>query len=257
MLTKIKKYIVFLLILTTIFSLHVVNAAEQNPVKNEAEFANFRNVRAGKIGRNILYRSQHPANGSKRSIYANKLAQENGIRYVLNLSDSKSQLKKYFKNNQISPSYYYRTLYNKNRIYTAHMSGRHTSSSYRKKVARSLRFMSKHNGPFLVHCQVGRDRTGFVILLLECLMEASYKDMLNDYAQSYVNINGYSLAQSQSKAVQCLNEEFQYMTGKKNVTDWTKVDLVKYAERYLKKGGMTSREIKKLKKRLSVSRSSR
>ena len=51
MLTKIKKYIVFLLILTTIFSLHVVNAAEQNPVKNEAEFANFRNVRAGKIGR--------------------------------------------------------------------------------------------------------------------------------------------------------------------------------------------------------------
>ena len=117
--------------------------------------------------------------------------------------------------------------------------------------------MSKHNGPFLVHCQVGRDRTGFVILLLECLMEASYKDMLNDYAQSYVNINGYSLAQSQSKAVQCLNEEFQYMTGKKNITDWNKVDLVKYAERYLKKGGMTSREIKKLKKRLSVSRSSR
>lgn len=253
--TKIKRCIVFLLILTTVFSLHVVNAAEQNPVKNEADYANFRNVRAGKIGRNILYRSQHPANGSKRSYYANKLAQENGISCVLNLSDSKRQLKKYFKKNKISSSYYYRTLFEKNRVYTAHMKDKHTNSSYRKKVAASLKFMSKHNGPYLVHCQVGRDRTGFVILLLECLMEASYKDMLNDYAKSYVNVNGCSFDKSQTKAIQCLNEEFHYMTGKKRGTDWTKVNLVKYAERYLRKGGMSSREITALRKRLSVSRS--
>lgn len=256
MLTKIKRCLVFLLILTTLFSLHVVNAAEQNTIKNEADYANFRNVRAGKIGRNILYRSQHPANGTAKSFYANKLAEKKGVRIVLNLSDSKSQLKKYFKDYQIDKSYYYRTLYKKNRVYTAHMSGRHTNSSYRKKVAASLKFMSKHKGPYLVHCQIGRDRTGFVILLLECLMEASYTDMLNDYAKSYVNVNGYSYEKAQSKAVQCLNEEFHYMTGKKIDTDWTKVNLVKYAERYLKKGGMTSREIKTLKKRLKVSRSS-
>ena len=43
------------------------------------------------------------------------------------------------------------------------------------------------------------------------------------------------------------------MTGKSKKTNWSKTDLVKGAEGYLKKCGMTYREITKLKKSLSTS----
>ena len=71
----------------------------QTAGKSQAEIdaagGNFRNVHAGRIGRNNLFRSQHPVNGTWRALRANQLAEENGIRTVLNLSDSKTKLEKY------------------------------------------------------------------------------------------------------------------------------------------------------------------
>lgn len=158
MLTKIKKCIVFLLILTTLVSFHSLSTPGA-AAKTEVQYANFRNVRAGKIGRNILYRSQHPANGSYRSQFANKLAKQKGIRTVINLSDTRGTLEGYFKKYKISPNYYYRTLYAKGRIHYANMKEYHNGSAYRKKVAYACRFMNVHQGPYLIHCKVGRDRT--------------------------------------------------------------------------------------------------
>lgn len=254
MLTKIKKYVALTLVLVTFFSMNSVIAnGSRSKGQSDASYANFRNVRAGRIGVNNLYRSQHPANGSSRSVYANKLAEKYGIRTVVNLSDSKRSLKRYFRKKKISPSYYYRALYNNNRVYTAHMREYHNGSAYRKKVAAGMRFIIKHKGPYLIHCEVGRDRTGYVILLLECLMGAPYDYMVNDYAQSYINVNHYSAAKARAKAITCLNNELHYMTGKSKKTNWSKTDLVKGAEGYLKKCGMTYREITKLKKSLSTS----
>lgn len=98
MLTKIKKYVALTLVLVTFFSMNSVIAnGSRSKGQSDASYANFRNVRAGRIGVNNLYRSQHPANGSSRSVYANKLAKKYGIRTVVNLSDSKNSLKRYFR----------------------------------------------------------------------------------------------------------------------------------------------------------------
>lgn len=250
---KIKKILAFLMILTFLFSLRIVDAATTGKTRTPESYANFRNVQAGKIGMNNLYRGQHPANGSARSHVANRLSKKNGIKTVLNLADSNSQLLKYFKKNKTIPTYYYRTLYDNHRVYTASLSVKHKSSSYRKKLGASLKFMAKHNGPYLVHCNVGRDRTGFVILVLECLMGAPYSYMLNDYALSLENVNGYSRVKSRKRSAYMLNQELHYMTGKKKGTNWYKLNLVKYAEIYLRKCGMSPYEIKTLKQRLSVS----
>lgn len=253
MTVKTKKIMTFLLLLTIIFSMTVVNAAGAGSSSSPAVYGNFRNVRSGKIGMDTLYRSQHPANGSFRSKFANELAQEYHIRTVLNLSDSDSSLNAYFRKNKISSSYYYRALYNSGRVYTANLSQKHTNSSYRKKVANGLKFLAKNKGPYLIHCEVGRDRTGFVILLLECLMGSSYDAMLSDYAISYVNVNHYSPEKARQKAISCLNEEFSYLTGKKRSTNWRQVDLTQHAMNYLIKGGMSYAEISALRKNLGRS----
>ena len=229
----------------------------QTAGKSQAEIdearGNFRNVHAGRIGRNNLFRSQHPGNGTWRALRANQLAEENGIRTVLNLSDSKTKLEKYLNKYIVGSSYYYKTLYKRGRVFTAGMSLTHKSPSYRHQVAAAFRFMTKNKGPYLVHCEVGRDRTGLVILLLESLMGVPYGYMVNDYAQTYLNTTYDSPATAKQKAVSHVNSELMYISGQKSITDWSKVNLNRYAVLYLKMGGMTDSEISLLRKNLSVS----
>ena len=271
MLTSPRRFIALLLILMVVFSQSVISAAGEsynfsdqevydmadvsndNVLPSDAANANFRNVKAGRIGRYNLFRSQHPANGTSGSFSANKLAKKNAIATVLNLSDSDSKLKANFETHQLAPTYYYRTLYAKGNVYLANMRGTYVEKVYRKKIVECMRFMIRKRGPYLVHCEIGRDRTAYVILLIESLMGASYTYMFKDYAQSYINVNHYSAAKARAKAITCLNNELHYMTGKSKKTNWSKTDLVKGAEGYLKKCGMTYREITKLKKSLSTS----
>ncbi|MEE1041758.1 MAG: tyrosine-protein phosphatase [Lachnospiraceae bacterium] len=234
-------------------------AADRNQTagKSQAEIdearGNFRNVHAGRIGRNNLFRSQHPGNGTWRALRANQLAEENGIRTVLNLSDSKTKLEKYLNKYIVGSSYYYKTLYKRGRVFTAGLSLTHKSPSYRHQVAAAFRFMTKNKGPYLVHCEVGRDRTGLVILLLESLMGVPYGYMVNDYAQTYLNTTYDSPATAKQKAASHVNSELMYISGQKSITDWSKVNLNRYAVLYLKMGGMTDSEISLLRKNLSVS----
>lgn len=253
MLKKIRKLSVVFLLLMAVFSLHIVHAVAAPQVKSDPAYANFRNVRSGSIGRNNLYRSHHPANGSSRSWDANRLAKEAGINTILNLCDSKSRLEKYFKEYNLVPSYYYRTLYARGSVYTANMGLHFKRSSFRRKVAEVLRFAAQHRGPYLVHCAIGRDRTGFVIMVMESLSGVSYDYILEDYTKSNMNLQDYSYEKSKEKAVKSLNDDFHYMTGKSRSTDWSKENLILHAKRYLKKGGMTESEIAALQRNLSAS----
>ena len=252
--SKIKKCLALVLTVVTLCSLTIVNADVKNPATANEALGNFRNARAGSIGANCLYRSQHPVNGSYRSRFALKLMQENNIRTVLDLSDSDSSLKKYFKKNNIGDTNYYRMLYNSGSVYTAHMSGgSRKGSSTRKKVAKVGRFMAKKKGPYLIHCELGRDRTGFVMLVLESLMGAPYSYMLDDFTFTDMNRKGDTYEKSKKTAISRLNSDLSIMTGKSKKTNWSKQDLAKYAEKYLKKGGMTKSEIAALKRNLTVS----
>ncbi|MDO5139540.1 MAG: tyrosine-protein phosphatase [Oscillospiraceae bacterium] len=250
---KKKKQLILFLFMMVIFSVNIVSASNMANVSYDEELGNFRNVRAGKIGRNNLYRSQHPANGSNRSLYANVLAEENGIWTILNLSDTKSRLNKYLNENIVGSSYYYKKLYNKGRVYTAGIIEFQNNPLYRNRIAVSLKFFAKNKGPYLVHCQVGRERTGMVILVLESLMGASYSYMVDDYAQSFMNVNGYNRTKAKKTAILRVNEGLCFITGKKGVTNWSKVNFIPFAENFLKQGGMTGGEIAALKKNLSVS----
>jgi len=49
--------------------------------------------------------------------------------------------------------------------------------SNEKKLKVALRFIIMNEGPYLIHCFAGVDRTGFVSALLEALMGASLNDI--------------------------------------------------------------------------------
>ncbi|MDO5133351.1 MAG: tyrosine-protein phosphatase, partial [Eubacteriales bacterium] len=240
--------------LALIFSLIHVNASNRDDAPSDAAYANFRNVKSGTIGKNNLYRSVHPASSSKRAAYANQLAKDNGVRTVLNLADNRVDLEKRFISNNIGLSYYYRSLYKKGQVYSVRIStSGYNNSHSRRQFVTGLKFFAKNKGPYLVHCEIGRDRTGFVIMLLECLMEAPYSYMLEDFTKSDINLYQNSYSESKKKAVKRLKRDLSYLTGKSKETDWSKIRLSAYAEKYLKAGGMSAAEISALSKNLSIS----
>jgi len=48
-----------------------------------------------------------------------------------------------------------------------------------------LQFIINTEGPWLIHCHAGVDRTGFVSIVLESLMGAKLDDIINDYLKSF------------------------------------------------------------------------
>ena len=60
-----------------------------------------------------------------------------------------------------------------------------TSEYFQKKLKRGLQFIINTEGPWLIHCHAGVDRTGFVSIVLEALMGATLDEIINDYLQSF------------------------------------------------------------------------
>ena len=59
------------------------------------------------------------------------------------------------------------------------------SENFRKKLKRVLQFITISEGPWLIHCHAGVDRTGIVSIILEALMGATIDDITNDYHKSF------------------------------------------------------------------------
>ena len=55
------------------------------------------------------------------------------------------------------------------------------SDQNRTGFAEGLRFFIANDGPYLIHCNEGQDRTGFSVAILECLMGASEEEVVADY----------------------------------------------------------------------------
>ena len=246
-------------ILITIFAQYA--NAKIDEAKAE-EKANFRTVQAGSMGKNVLYRSANPARptddgDTTRARVANDLAEIHGIQTIVNLANHSDRIEEYLDELGATPSnYYYAKLYAKGQVGAFGMSGPggHRNSAYRKKITKAVSFFVTHEGPYLVHCVIGRDRTGITIEVLLGLMGASYDYTLEDWAKSDQNLYGTSADEARENAQKRLNKDLKFITGESLHDDeWKNVDFRPYVEDFLKKGGMTAAEVETLKKNLSKS----
>lgn len=58
----------------------------------------------------------------------------------------------------------------------------------KERLIQVLRSIIDNDGPYLVHCNAGRDRTGFVVLLLQSLCGCSAEQMAHDEAMAFSNL---------------------------------------------------------------------
>ena len=150
-------------------------------------FANFRNMTVGNLKENAVYRSASPCdNQHKRAPYVDALMKEAGVQYILNLSDNDAKIEGYLQKEDFS-SPYFKSLYDSHKVIPLALNMNYLSDDFAKKIADGFTKMSETEGPYLIHCTEGKDRTGFVCMLLEALCGASYEEIVDDYMITYDN----------------------------------------------------------------------
>ena len=173
-------------------------------------FANFRMVDEGNIAEGVLYRSCSPVRGDARAPYADKLAQQAGIKTVINLADSAESMAE-----GIAAAPYYQTLVDSGSVITLDMGVDFFAPDFTEKLAAGLRFMISNEPPYLVHCNEGKDRAGMTIALLEALSGATMDEIIADYMESYENYYGVEKGTEQYALIsEIITDFFQTMNGR-------------------------------------------
>ena len=229
---------------------------------SEEVFANFYEVTGGNIAPGVLYRSfsslSDPAKQA-RVPYVNQLADEYGIKYLVALSFSDASVQ-----SAISKYSGYCIDLCKDGKYVAPNMG-YLYFQQKEKTIQTLESIIDNDGPYLVHCNVGRDRTGFVILLLQALCGCSPEEMMECEARAFCNL--YSIEPGSKEYFVIINGTYDrnmYLIANYDEIDnilnmdWSKIDVSKvdtqkaayqYCTDYL---GLSSEQIEKLLERLTV-----
>lgn len=215
---------------------------EDYPNLTNAEFGNFRMVAMGEIAPGALYRSASPIHaGRGRNAYVDAAAQQAGVTVFFNLVNSEEDeaLEEGF-----AGSYYAQQ---KHVCVAATMD--FTLDENRQKLAQGLRFMAENPGVYDIFCKEGKDRTGYVLVLLEGLMGATAEEMEHDYMLSFYNYYG---TEPGSEAYDYLiNGNFVKITQMNMGADPREPDFRQKVETYLKELGLTDAEITQLKTNLA------
>ena len=209
-------------------------------------FANFRSVKAGNIAEGTLYRSASPCDDQhKRAAYVNELAEEAGIRCIIDLADNEDKIQGYLAKEDFNCPYFLK-LYENGDVIPLALDMKFTSDSFRSRLCAGLTAMTAREGPYLVHCTEGKDRTGFVCMLLEALCGASYDEIVDDYMITYYNY--YKITEESDPGrytviVEHLLDPMIQLLFDEPGVDIQTADLSQGARQYLMSTGMNEAEI--------------
>lgn len=240
--------------LTTQQALAAVYTTNRDDYPSDEAFANFRAMKGGQIAENMVYRSASPCNNEYgRASYASALAEKAGVKFILDQADSKEEIEGYYANPTFDMSWH-KGLFDNGDVAALDMSVNYRSQKFAGKLVEGLRQMIAQDGPYLIHCTEGKDRTGFTCALLEALCGASYDEMLDDYMISYDNYYGINKEKDKARYDAVVDAKFNDIAlciGGQPIDG--KLDGLDYkagAKKYLLDAGMTEEEITQLENKL-------
>ena len=222
---------------------------ERDEFPSDEVFANFRAMNVGNLKENTVYRSASPCdNQHNRAPYVDDLIEKAGVNCILNLADNETKIEKYIAADDFD-SPYFLSLYHNGKVIPLSLNMNYLAEEFRTKIADGFIRMSETEGPYLIHCTEGKDRTGFVCMLIEALAGASYQEIVDDYMLTYDNY--YKITEESDKAKYDVILEKNLIAMMRTVagsqeTDLKAADLSVCARNFLKESGMTDAQIDQL-----------
>ncbi len=222
---------------------------ERNDFDSDIIFANYREVVGGSLKSGSFYRSASPCdNQHKRAACTNALAEQTGIKFVLNLSDNEKKYTAYTEADDFN-SEYYDSLYRSGNVLLLGLNANYRSEAFAKTVSEALLTATEHETPCLIHCVEGKDRTGFLCALILALADADAQEIIDDYMMTYYNYYGVTKEKTPDRynAVQGnVNDFLYFMCDAQNGTSVDSLDIKNGAENYLRLGGLNDEQISQI-----------
>ena len=208
----------------------------------DAEFANFRAVTTTGMGTGKLYRSSSPINPEiGRNAYAMAEVEKAGVTVIMNLADTAEEAAAY---DSFEGSYYA----DQKAVFLG-LGVDFAADDFKAGLAEGLRFFAENQGTYLVHCNEGKDRAGFVTALLECLMGASAEEVVADYMTTYYNYYGIEAGTEKYEAIAASNIVKSLETAF-GVEDLYTANLLVEVANYMVEIGLTQDEVYALRTNL-------
>ena len=132
------------------------------------------------------------------------------------------------------------------------MDTNYHEQKYHDRVVKAMIAMSKNEGPYYVHCVEGKNRTGFVLAVIEGLAGASYEEIVKDHMITFANYYGITEETDKEKydilKARYIDSMLRYIadddpwTGNGTI-ELSGLDWVNIMGRYLNKHGMSDEDI--------------
>ena len=228
-------------------TLSTVYSNDQNDYVSDTVFCNFREFSCGKLRSGMFFRGASPVDDRNlRAASTDALIRETEIGFILNLADTEEKAVGY----SFFAGSRFEELLSVGRAVCLGLKAAYRNPEYAASLANGLRHMIRQDQPVYIHCTEGKDRSGFVCLLLEALAGANYEELLKDYMISYENYYGITETDTPEKYAAVVKVRFRdmldWLAGVSEDADLSGRTFEKYAREYLIRAGMTETEIENL-----------
>ena len=214
-------------------------------ISGEALAVNFREVCMGNIAPKILYRSSHPIKKNDQENIISRLAAKAEIAAVINLCDTDSGIA-----GKASCSDWYSERLKNDQVIALGMDFDITGAAFRQKLKTGLQFILRTEGPWLIHCYAGVDRTGFVCMILESFMGAPLDNVISDYLKSFYSVYDSSIFEEADRENSIIAMKFLSIMSDSEEVNAQNLQTI--SEKYLRSRiGISAGEIELLRNKLA------
>ena len=219
-----------------------------NEYPSREAFANFREMKGGNLKEGILYRGASPVDNSRnRTATVDALLEENHIAYNIDLADKNTDGAKYQVHN------YFQSLKDNNKVIFLGMAAAYKKDDFSAKMKTLFETILANDGPYYIHCLEGKDRTGYVCMVIEALCGATYEELIEDYFITYKNYYGIEKNTDKYNAIKELHidEMIRYVFSFENNVKLLGAAYHTKANNYLLSIGLTQNQIDTVQTKLS------
>ena len=225
-------------------ALSAIYSNDRNDFASDAVFSNFRALSGGELRPGMFFRGASPIDDKNlRAACTDGLIRDNDIGFILDLADTEEKAAAY----PSFPGSRFEELLSNGMAACLGLNTNFRKPEYAQKLAEGFRAMMKQDRPVYIHCTEGKDRTGFVCILLEALAGANYEELLLDYMITYDNFYGINETATPEKYAATVQIRFRdildWLAGTPKGTDLSGQIFEKQAADYLLRAGMTENEI--------------
>lgn len=218
--------------------------------QTDEEYRNAREITAGQIQPDRLYRSPSPFDVKYGRVeLMGEYLKEHQVNFVLDLADREEDMSSYKDLPEYTAS-----LISGGKVLPNRIGVDYLEEESMKKVAEGLTTMIQSDSPYLIQCSLGRDRTGVICAVIEALCGASYQEIVDDYMLTYDLIHKIDMDPSSLQYrlfKQRIDEQLEALLGI-GIDRLPESDLQAPAREYLSRCGMKYESIDLLIEKLTA-----